>query len=452
MPTLAISNFGGIVPRIHPTLLPTNCATVAHNCKLKNGKLVPLREPIKVNDKYIRLVGLVDFDISDAKTAYVWHRFGITEYLLFEGVVNITQTNFGSDTKSRIFVSGETGYGTDLKSPIVIWEDFGDVKIQLLSKEDPPAPEVRRLTNLPSGEENIRYTYFFQTWVDALGYESGCSKPSNEIKYIDGDSMYIQPWENPPSEAAYRRIYKVVTGMETNNIQFIIEQKKNNDKFYRLSFKIKDEDAGEVMPMITPVPEFLQQMSFVPGGFYVGYDSENKRTIRFSEIGNPTSFPEEYAYEVNEDIVGIAVTQNNVWALTTGHPYVLSGSTPDAMGVTKISAMQGSIAPRGICVVDGSVFYISYDGICMLTEGSGSVNVVTDDYFTKEQWNNIVDKETIMCGYDSALFVWTNKVDGIGGYRIEFLEKLSAITTFDNKAQCVCVDAITDKMYFINKE
>jgi hypothetical protein len=38
MPTIKIDNFAGIMPKVHPTLLPDACATMAHNCILKDGK------------------------------------------------------------------------------------------------------------------------------------------------------------------------------------------------------------------------------------------------------------------------------------------------------------------------------------------------------------------------------------------------------------------------------
>ena len=43
--TIRVDNFHGIQPRLHPTLLADGMAVTAHNCRLKNGKLVPLKEP-----------------------------------------------------------------------------------------------------------------------------------------------------------------------------------------------------------------------------------------------------------------------------------------------------------------------------------------------------------------------------------------------------------------------
>lgn len=451
MPTIQLNNFGGIIPRIHPTLLPYNCATKAHNCKLKNGKLVPIKKASMVKDDLLYFIGDDSFEKTDVSTAFPWNVKNLTTFLLFKGIVDIAKPNFYSEDKPRLFVTGETDIDGD--QPIVLWKDGRDIEMMSLYKKDPPELYVENNSSHDSNEDNLKYTYFFQTWVDELGYESGCSKPSNEVVYVDGDSITISAWINPPEKAIKRRIYKVVSGLETDgNIQFVKEQWKGDTKFYSNTFQIKDEDAGEIMPMITSIPEDLQGMCFVSGGFYVGYCRSDLRKVRFSEIGLPNSYPEEYSYEVDEDIVGLAATQSNVWVLTKGHPYVISGSSPESMIVTKIPAMQGCIAKRGICILDGSVFYISHDGICMLTEGNGTVEVVTNDYFTKEQWNEIVDENTIMIAYDSALFVWGKKDLDVGGFRIEFLDKTSAITTFDYKTQCVCVDAVSDKMYFINKE
>ena len=40
MATVKIEQFHGIAPRIHPSLLGDGMAVIAHNCRLKNGKIV----------------------------------------------------------------------------------------------------------------------------------------------------------------------------------------------------------------------------------------------------------------------------------------------------------------------------------------------------------------------------------------------------------------------------
>ena len=66
-----IDSFHGIQPRLHPSLLGDGMAVRAHNCRLKNGKLVPLREPSRAQGITTHLeAGLGS--IADARSLYAW--------------------------------------------------------------------------------------------------------------------------------------------------------------------------------------------------------------------------------------------------------------------------------------------------------------------------------------------------------------------------------------------
>lgn len=117
MPTIKIDSFSGIMPRVHPTLLPDGCAVTAHNCRLKSGKLSPLRQPIKVSGKRIRLENGLD-KIANAQTVYLWRRNGgVEEFIAWPDVVKVAPSNIADDTLRRVFVTGATGIGTGGKEP-----------------------------------------------------------------------------------------------------------------------------------------------------------------------------------------------------------------------------------------------------------------------------------------------------------------------------------------------
>ena len=117
MATIKIDSFSGIMPRVHPTLLPDSCAVKAHNCRLKSGKLSPVREPSKVDNASIRLENGLD-KIANAQSIYLWrhgeNRTG--EFLAWPGIVRVARGNIADDDRDRIFVSGETGVGGEGKT------------------------------------------------------------------------------------------------------------------------------------------------------------------------------------------------------------------------------------------------------------------------------------------------------------------------------------------------
>ena len=449
MPTIKVDAFGGIVPKLHPTLLPDGCATKAHNCVLKSGKLVPLRQPSKVAGLRIRMENGMT-ELSEAKSITIWHRGSTDEMLAWPGLVDVAQSNIADDEYKRLFVTGETGVGTSGTEPCVYLATAtgtGVIRYSMV-KEVLPAPVVTS-DAIDPGEQNKRYTAFFQSWVDAYGYESGASLPSEEVEYVDGGDLYIEATP-APAYARKRRLYKVVAGTESESIQFVWEQNVLAGNFGRDTINnFLDENAGEVMPNLVGIKTDLVGMKKVPGDFYVGYSKSNLREVRFSEVSIPCSWPDLYAYSVHDDIVGLGVTLNTVFVLTKGMPWAITGTAPESMTPTMLASQQGCVAVRSICTMDGAVFYASADGVCVLRDGVATVQVITSGIFSKREWAALGPSSCVMEAYDGALHLWFLGNPLLGGYTINFNDGNAAVTTNDEVAKAVCVDPVTDKLYFV---
>lgn len=447
-------NFGGVAPAVHPTLLPETGATRAHNCLLKDGKLTPLRRPARLGGVNIRPEGTLE-RIADAKTIYYWHRGDIAEVLAWNGAVRVTGSNIASDISHRVFVSGDTGIGGVGKNhPAAYIAEEGGVRLirHSIVKGPMPPPEVS--VPPPADLSNVRYTVFVQTWVDQFGYESPPSVPSVEVEYNDGARVSIGS-NVAPDGASKRRIWKAVTGLSTDNIQFVAEQSAVSGLFPEFAFTILDENAGETLPNMAAPPEDLAWMSKVPGNFYVGFSRSNRREVRFSEAGYPTFWPEEYGRDIHDDIVGLGVTLNSVFVLTRGMPYVLTGTSPDTMVASVLASPQGCVSERSICIMEGAVFFASMDGICMVQDGSVTVRVLTHGIFTRRQWQEFKPENCMMAAHNGTLYAWFGgevSVTGqkAGGIAISLLDDSKiAVVTHDELASAACADAVTDELYYV---
>lgn len=453
MAAIKIDTFSGIIPRAYPTLLPDGCAVKANNCRLKSGKLSPLRNASKVTGTQTYLEGGLQ-KIGDAKTLYVWHRYGGDVFLAWENIVKVAQSNLADDVLHRIFVTGATGIGTTGQNlPCAYIENATGTSFvrHPLTKTALPKPDVTAGT--PSDPANIRYTYYFQTWVDAYGYESGVSVASEEIEYTNGDSIAIGG-ESAPAGATARRIYKVVSGTATESIQFVYEQAVSGATFPAITtLAIRDEDAGETLPKIVSPPEDLSWMTYVPGNFYVGYSPSNPRTIRFSDVDRPYSWPLDYAYDVHEDIVGLTVVGNTVFVMTEGYPEAFTGTGPESMTPSVLASPQACVSARSICVLDGGAFYASKDGICMLSSASAvSVPVISEKYFSKREWELLNPETCLMDTYDGALMAWFTLDSGVRqGYIFDIREGASALMTHDEEAQAIFYDVRSDNLYYVRE-
>jgi hypothetical protein len=462
MPTIKIDSFGGVMPKLHPTLLPDGCAVRAHNCRLKSGKLVPLRQPAKVGAARVWLENGLE-RVSGTKSLHLWRRRSAgAEFLAWPGTVSVARGNIADDALDRIFVSGQTGAGAGGREPCAyISNAGGSFTRHPLTKAPLPAPSVSRANDQPADADNLRYTFLFQTWVDAWGYESGVSAPSDnsgadnpdgDFVYNDGDEITVAEASAPPG-AAKRRIYKALAGAESDSIQFIAEQDAAGDGFLALTLRVKDEDAGEVMPSFEPPPDDLDMMTYVPGDFYAGFRSSRPRTLMFSQSGRPSSWPEAYWHDIPEDIAALAAAGNTVYALTSGFPWALSGTSPDAMVQAMIPSPQACVSRSGVCTMENAVFYPSHDGIVMLSPELGSAaKLITEAYWSKREWQALAPETCSMGVYDGALHAWFQPPGSPpAAYIIDPREGAAAVTTHDEPSRALCYDPQDDALYYVRE-
>lgn len=462
MASVRFEDFGGIAPGVSPARLPSNAALVAHNCRLKSGRLEPLREP-STDTRRVNFEGGLNA-IAEAGTLYLWNKTGgmESEWIAWKGRVSVAPSNLAVDANNRLFVTGETGYTqTDengeahANAPVIfLTRPVGYAKYPII-KPKLPKPEAS-LTAEVSEEKAIRYTYFFQTWVDQYGYESPVSEPSDEIAYNDGQQVRLNEFllTDAYISAVKRRIYKVITGTETEAIQFVAEQERVGSRFLEAYFIVKDEDAGEIITQIEAPPWTLGDILWMPGGFYAGVDRSTNRTVCLSDVNLPYSWPLAYQYTVKDDIVGIALIGNTLAVLTTGSPWIVSGTAPEAMSVTSLSSPYACVSKESICTLGNTVFYASHTGIYGITEGSSAVQPLTNTWWTAEAWQAMRPETCRMVAHDQALFLWFTAEDGTTqGYIIDFNvdNTIKAVTTHDEPAGCLFEDVANGTLCYVRK-
>lgn len=536
MATVKIDKFGGIAPRQHPTQLADGMATVAMNVVLESGKLVPLRQPRLVEGAAnIMENGLAD--VADAESLHIWRKNladgGGFDFLLFPGMTWTAPGNIASDDLTRIIVSGETGVGTSGAEPVIYVRSSGAKVVKRLAKTALAAPVVSRVST-EELSENKRYTRFFVAWVDEFGFESPVSEPSllkqilkasdgwsvsgptdgeytfsksgetdivldedevtitmstdstpvfvqaeyaidEDLEYDDGDEIAVFV-DDIPEDAVTIRVYKVITGMEEGRGQFVID-KTATEATGGFTVAVKDEDAGEVMPEIENPPDGLQSILDVPGAFYVGFVLSTPKTVCFSEVDMLYSWPLAYRYDIADNIVALAVTSNSVYALTDGWPYVLSGTAPESMTVAKLANPAACVSVRGVTVLKNTVFYASNAGLMAIANSANEGTVVTnltEQIFTKDQWQALNPKSCLLGHHKGRLFMYFATDDGgVYGSAVSFLDPDGslglarsrfigltfnltdglgvAVTAHDEAAKCLVVDNAEDKMYYVRE-
>lgn len=455
-----LNQFAGMQPRLDPMALADSQASLALNCRLKSTKICPIKEALTVTDYSINVEGGLT-DAKNAGTLYLWTR-GRTNrnFLAWPGFVHFAHSNLNADKRYRVFVTGETGY------PVVPGDDTANQPIALVCSEDGAVYDrhllymevPEKMTGIVRSDatalntDNLRYTTFCQTYVDEYGYESGASDPSDEVQYNDGDGINI-PAISAPSWAVKRRIYKAVAGTAEDTIRFVFEQDASvGGGFSGTVVAVKDEDTGEVMPTVTPIPKDLDWMTAMPGNFYVGFLRSEPRRVCFSDVDLPTSWPDVYRYDIRDEAIGIAVGGSTAFVLTTGYPWAISGSAPEGMTASQIVSEQACVSAHSICALEGKVFYASQDGVCMLSEDSLMATVITRAYWDKATWSALWPKNITMCAYDNALFLFThnNAKTEYKSFILDFdIGQGLIIQQISDKVNCVCMDCENDALYFV---
>lgn len=479
---IRIDNFHGIQPRLHPSLLGDGMAVRAHNCRLKSGKLVPLRQPSVVGSEITTHLEAGLGSIADAQSLYAWKhtdRYGVVkiDFLAFSGIVDFAEGNIADDQYDRLFVTGKTGVPfTDADgkewpdSPVVYFYSKASNSItrRTVNKVSLSAPSVSASATLDSGKTTY-YVFFFVSWVDSSGYESGLSPASvatgdnadpngtGAILLNSGMGVSISV-AGIPREADRLYVYATATGTSdaTDGIQFFVEKKLPtlHGSTSLVTAAFIPENLGETEPGIESPPGDLAGVKFVAGGFYCGFSQSAPHTVMFSDIGVVTSWPIAYRYDVKDNIVALATTSNTVFALTDGWPWVLSGTAPESMTVAKLAGPAACVSPRGVCVYRNSVYYVSNEGLMAIVNDAGAGTVctnLTQKIFTKEQWQALNPRSCLMAQYDGALFLFFADADGkpLPGLVIDLAESADAVTTHDEAATCLTTDNRDDTMYFV---
>ena len=142
-------------------------------------------------------------------------------------------------------------------------------------------------------------------------------------------------------------------------------------------------------------------------------------------------------------MVAICPSENDLVVMTTGHPYIVTGSHPENLTQTKLMQKQACVAKRGVTQVGHRVLYPSPDGL-VAVEG-GQARLITEKFYRKEDWDDLTPANLIAACYDKKYHGWS----GSNSIIFDFDEGLSAITTTDETTTGLHEDIQEDKLYLI---
>ena len=181
-----------------------------------------------------------------------------------------------------------------------------------------------------------------------------------------------------------KRIYRTNTNAGVSEFQFVAEiplaQVTYDDS-------VQSSNLGEMLPTadFDPPPADLAGLVAMPNGMIAGFSGNE---VCFCEPYQPHAWPVKYRRALKlppgGKIVGLGVYGNTLVVLTTGEPFILTGSHPSMMSMEKLEISQPCVSKRGIVDMGYAVAYPSPDGLMVISPGGPKL--ITEQLFTRDDW------------------------------------------------------------------
>lgn len=438
MALLAYTSFSGVAPKVIPERLPAQMAQTALNVNLESRTLRPWRDLSEIE------TGL---DAGDPSTIY---RFGLdlvsdTQYW-FHWVddVDLVKGPIVGDQTERTFYTGDgapkwTNNTLALTGGPPYPVDYRDLGV--------PAPGTAptvEVTGTGSGTEEFR-TYVY-TNVTTYGEESAPSPASSEVTVAaSGHTVTIDDFATAPTGASSttaRRIYRSVTGTTgVTNYYFVKE--------IAVAVTSTTDDVGENIgePIETTdwrvPPTDMFGITAMANGVLVGF-SGNDVCVSVAYV--PYAWPLAYKLSTDYPIVGGKAIGNQVVVLTTGSPYLLSGTSPESMSLTKLEWPQSCVSKRSIVNVGGAVVFASPDGLCSI-DGAGQLVNLTEALFSRDDWQALNPESMHGYVHNSRYIGFYNTGVVTGGFVFEPRQGDAAFSYIDTYATAGFADLLQDELF-----
>jgi Domain of unknown function (DUF4214) len=273
--------------------------------------------------------------------------------------------------------------------------------------------EVNTTVELTVVYETRAYVY---TYVTGWGEESMPSDPVTLDVAPEYQTVNITGMAPPPSgnyNITTKRIYRTSVGTSGTNYYFVAEIPAATPMFHD---DILPENLGEILLSLTWTvpPETLTGLVAMPNGFLAGFTGQD---ICFSEAYYLHAWPDEYKQSVDYPIVGLSSFGQNLVVLTTGAPYMLTGSDPSSMTLQKLEFEQSCVSAKSICRLGAGVVYASPDGLAYI--GPDGMNVLTDNFFTRTEWQTLNPSSILGLQHDGRYYAFYDNGVTRGGFILD---------------------------------
>jgi hypothetical protein len=277
------------------------------------------------------------------------------------------------------------------------------------SQQRTAADGYARTNALPAETRGYIYTYVSE--FGSIEEESAPSPVSDLITVRFGQLCHLKNFTPPPAgkyNIKYIRIYRSVTGSLGTPYLFVGQIDANETEF---EDAVLAADLGEVCPSLNwgPPPEDLQGLVGLANGSLAGFSGNE---LWFSEPYAYHAFPFAYMLTTEFKIVGLGVFGESLAVMTEGNPYIVTGTDPSAMSMSKLPMFEPCISKRSVASDENGVMYASPNGLILI--GPGGAQNSTRNMFTRDEWQKYNPSSLLARMVDGKYIgFWEVPTDGV---------------------------------------
>lgn len=203
------------------------------------------------------------------------------------------------------------------------------------------------------------YQYVMTYYNETIGSESGPSPVSDEINISEGGTVVLNNLPiSSDNQVTHKKLYRVGGNIAAFTLVTTLANSVTSFTDDVVDTELKNEQLASVAASQAPAG-----LAFLQTAYAMLFGAVDNK-LRFTPIGEPTSWPETYFLEFEAPITGIAPVGTGVLVFTKFRTHIVTGTGPTTLSKYLLSGDQGCIAHESVQLVGNEAVWASTDGIC----------------------------------------------------------------------------------------
>jgi len=231
-------------------------------------------------------------------------------------------------------------------------------------------PPTNALILATAGAGNLTgvYTYAYTYYNNASGVESSISFLAS-VTASANSILLSDILISSDTQVTHKRIYRVGGNLTTFTLVATIDKAVTS-----YTDNISDTAIdGRLLESVDYLQAKYGAKYLTEAYAMLFYALDDK--VYYTPIGKPWAWPEEFFIDFPLPITGIGVVPNGLLVFTRLKTYVVTGNSPATLSKYTLSSTQGCKLHKSIQELDGTLLWVSNDGIC--ASGGGIPKVIS---------------------------------------------------------------------------